>query len=60
MLPRWADVDLADITPEALQSWVDGFGLPGAAEKAYKTIRQVIRWAIRRLGVRVPDPTACG
>lgn len=60
VLPRWADVDLAEITPEALQSWVDGFGRPGAAEKAYKTLRQVIRWAIRRLGVRVPDPTVCG
>lgn len=60
VLPRWAGVDLAEITPEALQSWVDGFALAGAAEKAYKTLRQVIRWAIRSLGVRMADPTACG
>lgn len=43
-----------------MQDWVDGFALPGAAEKAYKTMRQVIRWAIRRLGVRMYDPAAAG
>ncbi len=60
VLPRWADVELDAITPEDVQSWVDDFELPGAAEKAYKTLRQVIRWAIRRLGVRMYDPTAAG
>lgn len=60
VLPRWGACDLAEITPEAVQSWVDSFGLPGAAEKAYKTLRQVVRWSIRRLGARVADPTACG
>ena len=60
VLPRWGAVDLVAITPEAVQEWVDGFSLAGAADKAYKTLRQVIRWSIRRLGVRMPDPTACG
>lgn len=60
VLPRWAGVELETITPEDVQAWVDGFTLPGAAEKAYKTLRQVIRWAIRRLGVRMYDPTAAG
>lgn len=60
VFPRWADVELDAITPEDVQAWVDGFTLPGAAEKAYKTLRQVIRWAIRRLGVRMYDPTAAG
>lgn len=60
VLPRWAGVELETITPEGVQAWVDGFTLPGAAEKAYKTLRQVIRWAIRRLGVRMYDPTAAG
>lgn len=58
--PRWSGVQLESITPEELQAWVDGFALPGAAEKAYKTLRQVIRWAIRRLGVRMYDPTSAG
>ena len=60
VLPRWAGAELGAITPEALQEWVDGFELPGAAAKAYKTLRQVVRWAIRRLGVRTYDPTATG
>ncbi len=50
VLPRWAGVELGEMTPEGVQAWVDGFERPGAAEKAYKTLRQVIRWAIRRLG----------
>lgn len=60
VLPRWSGVELEAITPEALQGWVDGLELPGAAAKAYKTLRQVVRWAIRRLGVRMYDPTAAG
>ena len=60
MRPRWSGVQLESITPEELQAWVDGFALPGAAEKAYKTLRQIIRWAIRRLGVRMYDPTSAG
>ena len=56
VFPRWADAELDAITPEDVQSWVDGFEQAGAAEKAYKTLRQVIRWAIRRLGVRMYDP----
>ena len=60
VLPRWGGVELEAIAPEDVQAWVDGFELPGAAEKAYKTLRQVVRWAIRRLGVRMYDPTAAG
>lgn len=60
VLPRWGGVELESIAPEDVQAWVDGFDLPGAAEKAYKTLRQVIRWAIRRLGIRMYDPTAAG
>ena len=60
VLPRWGELELEAITPEGVQGWIDSFDLPGAAEKAYKTLRQVIRWAIRRLGVRMYDPTATG
>lgn len=60
VLPRWGGRELEEITPEGVQGWIDSFELPGAAEKAYKTLRQVIRWAIRRLGVRMYDPTAAG
>lgn len=57
LLPRWAGTELEEISPEDIQGWVDGFELAGAAEKAYKTLRQVVRWSIRRLRVRMWDPT---
>lgn len=38
----------------------DGFELAGAAAKAYKTLRQIIRWAIRKLKLRMYDPTMAG
>ena len=57
LLPRWAGTELEEISPEDIQGWVDGFELAGAAEKAYKTLRQVIRWSIRKLRVRMWDPT---
>ena len=60
LMPRWEGVELESIEPEDIQEWVDGFDLPGAAAKAYKTLRQIIRWAIRRLHVRMWDPTTAG
>ncbi|RGJ47408.1 hypothetical protein DXD59_00485 [Olsenella sp. TM06-36] len=39
LLPRWSGVELESIEPEQVQAWVDGFELPGAALKAYKTLR---------------------
>lgn len=57
LLPRWSGTDLEAIAPEDIQAWVDGFELAGAAEKAYKTLRQIIRWSIRKLRVRMWDPT---
>lgn len=57
VLPRWGATDLAEIGHEALQEWVDSFELPGAARKAFKTLRQVFRWAVRRKGLRLWDVT---
>ena len=56
--PFWGEKELENITPEDLQEWVDNCfsGAPGAAEKAFKTLRQVLRWSIRRLGLRFFDP----
>lgn len=58
--PRWDGVELEGIEPEDIQGWVDSFELPGAAAKAYKTLRQIIRWSIRRLKLRMYDPTMAG
>ena len=60
VLPRWGSMSVDEIDPDAIQDWVLGFERPGAAEKAYKTLRQVIRWAIRKMGLRVWDPTSLG
>jgi integrase len=53
LLPRWSGVELESIEPEDVQAWVDGFRQPGAALKAYKTLRQVLRWAIRTYRLRI-------
>lgn len=58
--PRWDGVELEGIEPGDIQAWVDGFELAGAAAKAYKTLRQIIRWAIRKLKLRMYDPTMAG
>lgn len=60
VLPEFGSKTIDEITPEMIQGWVDKFDQPGAARKAYKCLRQVIRWAIRRYGLRVYDPTTNG
>lgn len=57
LLPAWGGREVESITHEELQEWVDGFELPGAADKAYKTFRQIYRWAIRRHQLRIWDVT---
>lgn len=57
LLPAWAGRDLESIGHEELQAWVDGFELAGAAEKAFKTFRQVYRWAARKAQLRIWDVT---
>lgn len=57
ILPAWGDRELASIGHEELQHWVDAIPTYGAAAKAFKTIRQVIRWAIRKLQLRIWDVT---
>ena len=57
VIPRFGSMDLEEITHEAIQDWGDGFELPGAAAKAFKTLRQVVRWSIANLGIRIWDPT---
>ena len=57
MLPRWGSCEIEDIDPDDLQEWVDGFDRAGAAEKAYKCLRQIVRWWIRAKRLHIPDPT---
>lgn len=57
VLPRFGRLAVSEIAHDDIQEWVDSFDKPGAAEKAYKTLRQVIRWAVRRWAMLVIDPT---
>ena len=57
LMPKWSGREIESLTADELQAWVDGFERPGAASKAFKTLRQVIRWYIRAYRVRTIDPT---
>ena len=57
LMPIWGKREIETITFEEMQEWVDSFALPGAAEKAYKTFRQIYRWVLRRHQLRIWDVT---
>lgn len=57
LMPMWGGREIESISFEEVQDWVDGFDLPGAAEKAYKTFRQIYRWVLRRHQLRIWDVT---
>lgn len=57
LLPAWGGREMETITFEEMQEWVDSFALPGAAENAYKTFRQIYRWVLRRHQLRIWDVT---
>lgn len=59
VLPRWGECEIEDIAPQELQAWIDSFDKAGAAEKAFKCLRQVIRWWMRRECLQINDPTRC-
>lgn len=55
LMPQWGKRDIETITFEQVQDLVDSFDMPGAAEKAYKTFRQIYRWVLRRNQLRIWD-----
>ena len=57
LLPRWGQAEVETICFDAVQSWVDSFPDGRGAEKAYKTLRQMLRWAISHRIVTMADPT---
>lgn len=57
LLPRWGRAEVETIDFESVQSWVDSFPEGRGAEKAYKTLRQMVRWAIAKRHVVMADPT---
>lgn len=57
ILPTFGNQEIETIEPEAIQAWVDEFKKPGAAEKAFKCLRQLFNWAIRKYRLRIWNPT---
>lgn len=57
VIPRFGEYEMADITYREVQEWVDGFDKWGAALKAYKCLRQIIRWYKVKFRDRMDDPT---
>lgn len=61
VLPRWADATISGIDPDEVQAWVDDMAKtetgPGGAWKAYKCLRQIVRWALAKWRLRLWDPT---
>lgn len=57
LMPAWRGRELESITHDEVQSWVDSIPTYGAAEKAYKTFRQVYRWTVRKRQLRIWDVT---
>lgn len=57
ILPEFGNCEIETIEPETIQAWVDSFEKPGAAEKAFKCLRQLFNWAIRKYRLRIWNPT---
>lgn len=60
VLPRWEKTAIEDIRRKDIQAWVDELVVtagPGGAWKAFKCLRQMVRWAILEWLLEIPDPT---
>lgn len=57
LLPQWTSREIETITCDEIQAWVDSFERVGAAQKAFKTFRQLYRWFLRTYRVRIWDET---
>lgn len=57
LLPKWSGREIETITCGEIQAWVDSFERIGAAQKAFKTFRQLYRWYLRTYRIRIWDET---
>ena len=57
VLPAFGPREVEEITHDEVQAWVDSIPTYGAAGKAYKTLRQVYRWVVRKHQMRIWDVT---
>lgn len=57
IIPTFGHYEMEDITVEEIENWLKTFSREGAAEKAYKTLRQIIRKAQSYDKFNGVDPT---
>lgn len=57
ILPTFGEEDLDNISVQEIEEWLDTIEKPGAAQKAYKTFRQIIRRAADYNIYHGDDPT---
>lgn len=57
LMPAWAEREVETITHDEVQAWVDALPSYGAAQKAFKTFRQIYRWIVRQKQMRIWDVT---
>ena len=57
LMPAWSEREVETITHDEVQAWVDSIPTYGAAQKAFKTFRQVYRWIVRKEQLRIWDVT---
>lgn len=59
VLPRWGSLAISEIDRDDLQAWLDELVIErgrGGAEKAMKTLRQVINWARKKWSLYILNP----
>lgn len=57
LMPAWSGREIEGISHDEVQAWVDSMPSYGAAQKAFKTFRQIYRWTLRRAQLRIWDVT---
>lgn len=57
LMPAWGDREVESIAHDEVQAWVDSIPTYGAAQKAFKTFRQIYRWIVRKEQMRIWDVT---
>ena len=59
VLPRFGECEIENLRAVDIQNWINGFEKAGAAKKAFKCLRQIVRWWMRRECLQITDPTRC-
>lgn len=57
LVPSFGEMNIEDIQHDDVQALVDSIATYGAAQKAYKTFRQVFHWSVQKKQIKIWDIT---